>query len=106
METLASSVEDRVFKVLKSLVKVEETENVRAETGSLSKASHMFKDLYRIGLTKKIGAGNKTTFAATTLGDERLDGISVHMTRLFEILTVIAGEYKNTSTTRSPQPMP
>jgi hypothetical protein len=106
METLASSVEDRVFKLLKSLVKVEENENVRAASGSPSTTSYLFKDLYRIGLTKKIVAGNNATSWATTLGDERLDEIASHMKGLFEILTAIASEYQNTTTVPSLQQNP
>jgi len=88
MDTLASSVEDRLFKLLKSLVKLEE------EGGS---GATKFKDLYRTGLTAKLSSG-KAAFQ-TTLGDEQLDVIAARLTALLQILTAISNQYKVSSST-------
>ena len=99
LDTLASSVEDRIFKLLKSLVRLEESKTGEAAIGGIK----IFKDLYRTGLTQKITAGHNTTFPATTLGDERLDAIAGHLTCVFELLRAIASKYQSAITIASPQ---
>ena len=84
MDTLASSVEERVFKLLKSLVKLE-------EEGAGEKK---FKDLYRTGLTAKISSG-KVAFS-TPLGDEGIDAIAGRLTAVLQILRAISDQYKAT----------
>lgn len=54
MKTLASSVEERLFKLLRSLVKQEEiTPNSKQKPG-------MYKDMYRVGLTAKMSGAGKS----------------------------------------------
>jgi hypothetical protein len=55
METLANSVDDRLFKLLKSLVKIEEDAN-QASNKSIS--VEKYKTMYRAGLRAKIDAGS------------------------------------------------
>lgn len=58
MTTLAASVEERLFKTLRSLLKLEDS--------NLSAVSKKYKDLYRIALTTKMSAAN-----ASKNGDEK-----------------------------------
>ena len=92
MDTLASSVEDRVFKLLRLLVKLEE-ESVGGATAT------RFKELYRTGLTAKIASG-KAIFS-TTLGDEGIDAIANRLTGIFQILKAISDQYYPADLTNS-----
>jgi hypothetical protein len=51
MDTLASSVDERVFKLLRNLVKSEEESRSGASVGG---GSSKYKELYRVGLRVKI----------------------------------------------------
>jgi len=85
MDTLASSVEERVFKLLKSLVKLE-------EEGS---GGTKYKDLYRAGLTAKISSG--TAAFTTPLGDESIDAIAGRLTGLLKILRAVSDLHRASS---------
>lgn len=82
METLASSVEDQVFKLLRTLV---------AETNTQYPA-HTFKGLYRTGLQAKMSAVAPPMISS---GDEAIDKAANIMLILHSILTQLRGELEN-----------
>lgn len=77
METLASSVEERVFKLLRNLIKLPD----------LAK-SMRYKDWYRIGLTAKMTKATDTKAPSLT-GDELLDRSVNHLLDVHRILQAV-----------------
>ena len=75
MGTLASSVEDRVFKLLRSLVKLES-----AASGT------KYKELYRVGLTTKMA------FTASAGEAENYDSNARQLLALHDVLVALRGQ--------------
>lgn len=55
METISKTIEEKVFKLLRSLIKLEEDGNVSADE------SIIYKDLYRVGLQAKLKSASANT---------------------------------------------
>jgi hypothetical protein len=85
MDTLAASVDERLFKLLKSLVKIEEDVIVATtSTGNTTKGNDKYKNMYRTGLQSKMTSG---TIAIPNLtGDVVLDAIIKRLSALRHIL--------------------
>ena len=81
MNTIASSVEERTFSLLKSLSKIQDT------GGSAS--GKTYKEMYRVGLATKLSNG---TFEMS-LGDALLQSYADHIFSLGSILRAIAQCY-------------
>jgi len=81
MTTLASSVEDRVFKTLRCLVKMEESAASTHQQKSDKKQRTMFRDLYRLALSAKMSA---VTLADGEDGEKKLLAIHKILTALRE----------------------
>ena len=77
METLASSVEDRVFKLLRNLVKLEPSEH----------SDPRYKEIYRIGLTAKMATSVQ---ASNDLVD---NGNGKHLLALHAMLVAIKRKF-------------
>lgn len=80
MSTLAESVEERVFKLLRNLVKLEEEEK-NAATAIYS--SSKYKDIYRLGLGIKMAATIQTD---VTTNDPELDETVCRLLKLRKVL--------------------
>jgi hypothetical protein len=78
MDTLATSVEERVFKILRNLVKMEETSGEKD-----------YKELYRVGLHLKMAPVSLPFL----VGDESLDPKTNRLLALHRILTALRQQY-------------
>lgn len=76
METLATSIEDRVFKNLRALVKLEDD-----SSGPHQYPAGTFKELYRSGLKAKMTA----TALTSSSGEEAIDKASSKLLKLHSI---------------------
>jgi len=83
MDTLATSVEERVFKLIRNLVKLEEAK---------AEKSTKYKDLYRVGLQSKM-SGDPTS--ANPTGDPELDKVAGRLLALHKVLDTLQKELKS-----------
>lgn len=90
METLASTLDERVFKLLRTLVKLEEEGSTQGGTAV------KYKDLYRAGLLAKMEAEPSIVF----VGDPLLDKIGNHLLKLHNILSKLRDHYDKMAGTR------
>ncbi len=87
LDTLAQNVDERLFKLLKNLVKIEEDANRNAA----STPSDRYKNMYRAGLTAKMTFTSKGHEAneSTTTGDVVLDATIQRLCLIRRILDSI-----------------
>jgi hypothetical protein len=84
MDTLASSVDERVFKLLRNLVKLEEESS--GGSSASGGGSSKYKELYRVGLRAKMTANVETEI---TTSDPALDGTVLRLLSLHQVLLEI-----------------
>ena len=93
LETLANNVDERLFKLLKSLVKIEEDTNHNA-TPTTATTADRYKNMYRVGLKAKMtfastDTPNEGTTTTTTTGDIVLDATIQRLCMIRHILDSI-----------------
>jgi hypothetical protein len=102
LETLANTVDERLFKLLKSLVKIEEDSKHSNNSATQTKASAAmvgrYKNMYRVGLQAKMtftpnhhptSTNEVTVPSTTTTGDDVLDATIQRLCRIRHILDSI-----------------
>jgi hypothetical protein len=95
MDTLASSMEEAVFKLLRTLVKLEEEESRSASSSGGSPSALVpnsysrYKDLYRTGLQAKMAASALGNTPLVSTGSESSDQIAMRLLSVNQILSTL-----------------
>jgi hypothetical protein len=95
METLASSAEETVFKLLRTLVRLEEEENRSGTNNGATpnrtpaQSSSTYKDLYRTGLQAKMASSVPACTPGVKTGTESSDRIAARLIALNHILLTL-----------------
>jgi hypothetical protein len=107
MDTLATTLEDSVFKLLKLLVKLDEHESRKNLLSSASSPgtgaapspsppTPNYKDLYRAGLRAKMTASSSSDSGGIRTGSDALDKIASHLLSVHAILSTLRDSFPKT----------
>ena len=91
MDTLASSVEERVFKLLRDLVKLSDTEGNSSED-----KANKYKELYRVGLHAKMmatGLGDTEQHGGKNSGEGTGNTTEARLLALHQVLETIKTQF-------------